>query len=165
VKSLVFVSSTGEDVLQGTQPRLANARRVHSLDELAAQLATIELDDGPRTLDLVGHTTRAAKLMRLGTTILDLTVPSVIDTIEGMTGSIKRCQIAAVRLLGCDSATTLPGQLTIKLLAHTWRVPVWGSRKMISKSHFHGDGLFPSFAPLLLVEGSQLTYPLDSDRL
>lgn len=165
MKSLVFVSSTGEDVLQGTHPRLANATRVHSLAELAQQLATIELDEGPRTLDLVGHTTRAAKLMRLGTTIVDLTVPTVIDTIEGMTASIKRCHIVAVRLLGCDSATTLPGQLTIKLLAHMWRVPVWGSRKMISKSHFDREGLHPSFAPLLLVEGSQMTYPLDSDRL
>jgi hypothetical protein len=64
-------------------------------------------------------------------------------------GLLPRLQVAAVRLLGCETAVTDAGQRTLRMLSQTLRLPVFGTRKPLLKSHSNSAGFDPAFAHLL----------------
>ena len=60
-------------------------------------------------------------------------------------------QVTAVRLLGCETAVTDAGQRTLRMLSQTLRLPVFGTRKPLLKSHCTSAGFDPAFAHILTV--------------
>ncbi|MGW1616979.1 hypothetical protein ACWCQZ_47960 [Streptomyces sp. NPDC002285] len=103
------------------------------------------------TLDLIGHSTSRHHLLRLGDTPIDLLDPAVALFFRelAMTDLLSRLGIGSVRLLGCETAVTDSGRRTLRMLAHTLRVPVLGTRKILLRSHFNSDGFDPAFTGLL----------------
>ncbi len=135
--------------------RVRRQVRLHRAGSLAELRAVLErcLDDAvtPATLDLIGHSTREHHLLRLGTTPIDMLEPQVAHFFRTLaeTRLLVRLEIVAVRLLGCETAVTDSGRRTIRLLAHTLRMPVYGTVKPLLKRHSNADGLNPRFAHLL----------------
>ena len=64
---------------------------------------------------------------------------------------LPRLQVTAVRLLGCETAVTDAGQRTLRMLSQTLRLPVFGTRKPLLKSHCTSAGFDPAFAHILTV--------------
>jgi hypothetical protein len=60
-----------------------------------------------------------------------------------------------VRLLGCETAVSPGGQRTLRLLAQTLRVPVFGATRPLMKSHYDERGFNPAFARVV-VEAAEL---------
>jgi hypothetical protein len=67
-----------------------------------------------------------------------------------------RVDVVAVRLLGCETAVTDSGRRTLRMLARTFRLPVYGTLVPLTKSHSTADGFDPAFAHIL-VEASALS--------
>ena len=129
---------------------LAGLREVldHCLDDPAQ----------PVTLDLIGHSTRGHRLLRLGNTPIDMLDPHV----AGFFGTLARDQlltrlhVTAIRLLGCETAVTDAGQRTLRMLSQTLRLPVFGTTKPLFKTHSNSVGFDPAFARIL-IEATALT--------
>jgi hypothetical protein len=58
-------------------------------------------------------------------------------------------------LLGCDAAVSPSGRRTLRLLARTLGLPVFGSVKPLMKSHYDERGFNAAFAHIL-VEASEV---------
>jgi hypothetical protein len=63
--------------------------------------------------------------------------------------------VVAVRLLGCETAVTPAGKRTLRLLARTLGMPVFGAIKPLMKSHYSKLGFDPAFRRVI-VEASEL---------
>jgi hypothetical protein len=140
-------------------------RGVGSLDELLATLRAWaktrpDTRPQPRTLDLIGHSTRDHQLLRIGDTPLDMTRPAVVNVFETIRTEklLDRLGVTAVRLLGCSTAVFPTAQRTLRRLAHVLKVPVYGSIKPLHHAHYTADGFNPKFAQVL-IESSQLPNP------
>ena len=135
---------------------------IASLDALHTELTRLvePRAHGPRTLDLIGHSTRDHHLLRIGDTAIDMFRPSVVRIFAAIRAEelLPKLGISAVRLLGCSTALTPSGQRTIQRLARTLEVPVYGSTKALMHSHYTADGFNPKFEHVL-VEASQLPNP------
>lgn len=142
-----------EAFFAGRVHRQVRLHRAGSLAELRAVLDR-RLDDPvtPATLDLIGHSTREHHLLRLGTTPIDMLQPQVARFFRTLaeTRLLARLEIVAVRLLGCETAVTDSARRTLRLLAHTLRMPVYGTVKPLLKSHSNADGFNPQFTHLLV---------------
>ena len=66
-------------------------------------------------------------------------------------GLLPRLQVTAVRPLGCETAVTEAGQRTLCILSQTLRLPVFGTRKPLLKSHSNSVGFDPAFVHILTV--------------
>ncbi len=153
------VSPDAETFYFGQAPRCVNLQRAGTLGELRDVLEG-RLGDSttPTTLDLLGHSTRDHHLLRLGNTPIDMLNPHVarfFRTLAG-TGLLDRLGVVAVRLLGCETAVTDSGQRTVRMLARTLRLPVFGTLVPLLKSHSNADGFDPAYAHLL-VEAATLS--------
>jgi hypothetical protein len=128
-------------------------QRVASLDEARAVVEQGQVADGPATLDLIAHTTRDHKLLRVGADVLDMFKPPVRAFFERLAadGVLAAHGIVQVRLLGCESATKPSGRLTMARLSRTLGVPVFGATKPLIKSHFDRHGFNPAFEHILLA--------------
>jgi hypothetical protein len=157
--AFTVVSAGAENILAGKAPRCTERVVVTSLDELPGVLAAAS-SDRPRTLDLLGHTTGGAKLLRLGSTVVDMTRPAVARVFDeiGESGVLAEKQLVAVRLIGCSSAVMPAAQLTLRLLARSLRLPAYGSRKTLIRAHYDSLGFNPIFAGLL-IESRHLPNP------
>ena len=148
-----------ETFFAGRAPRCVDLRHAGSLGELRSVLQS-RLDEpvSPSTLDLIGHSTREHHLLRLGDTPIDMLDPYVNRFFRELAGSrlLARLQIVAVRLLGCETAVTDSGRRTLRMLAQTLRLPVFGTEVPLLKSHSNADGFNPAFIHLL-VEATPLT--------
>lgn len=159
---MTSLNVTGRDVdstLLGMIERVERVERVSSLDELRSIL---EQGLGPPleppvTLDLVGHSTKVTRLLRLGETVIDMFDPAIRTAFQAFADDrlLERRGIAALRLLGCHTASTQAGQRTMKRLSRVLGVPVFGSTKNLMKSHFGPRGFRPAFSRCL-VEASRL---------
>jgi hypothetical protein len=78
-------------------------QRVASLDEARALVEQGMVGDGRATLDLIAHTTRDQKLLRVGTDVLDMFKVPVRAFFEQLAadGVLAAHGIVQVRLLGC----------------------------------------------------------------
>jgi hypothetical protein len=150
-----------EAFFAGRAARCVNLRRAGSLAELREVLDG-HLADAirPGTLDLIGHSTREHHLLRLGQTPIDMLDPGVARFFRMLARArlLPRLEITALRLLGCETAITDSGQRTIRMLAQTLRLPVFGTLKPLLKSHSTASGFDPAFDHLL-VGATALTYP------
>jgi len=107
------------------------------------------------TLDLTGHSTRDHHLLRLGDDrMLDPVVARFFRSLAAE-HLLSRLGVVAVRLLGCETAASPSGKRTLRLLARTLRIPVFGAIKPLMKSHYDKLGFNPAFAQIL-VEASEL---------
>lgn len=112
-----------------------------------------ELTARPLRLDLIGHATRGASLLRLGADAIDMFEPRVVRFFEELANErlLARLGITAVRLLGCHTATSPIGQRTMHRLARVLDVPVYGSRTALLRSHYGAEGLLPIFDRCLVA--------------
>jgi hypothetical protein len=133
--------------------RCRNLWHAGSLAQLRTGLeAHLEHAGSPATLDLLGHSTREHHLLRLGDTPINMLDPSVARFFHTLARDhlLPRLQIVAVRLLGCETAVTDAGRRTLRLLAHTLRLPVFGTVKPLLKSHYDTNGFNPTFTHILI---------------
>ena len=72
-----------DGVLEGLLSRLQHVERVESLDDVRAVLDRHAFD-GPTTLDLLGHSTTAARLLQLGRSIIDMCDPPIARFFEAL---------------------------------------------------------------------------------
>ncbi|HEV7653222.1 MAG TPA: hypothetical protein VGP36_00585, partial [Mycobacteriales bacterium] len=152
-----------EPFYRGRLARCRNLQRAGSLAELreildrrVADVADVaDVAASPATLDLIGHSTRDHHLLRLGATPIDMLDRQVARFFSALAEDqlLPRQQIVAVRLLGCETAVTDGGQRTLRMLAHTLNLPVYGTSVRLLKSHSNADGFNPAFSHIL-VEAS-----------
>ena len=158
--SISVMSSAAEPVVIRSAVQSRITHRVNALAELRTVLDGLAAAPWTRTLDLIGHSTREAKLLRLGTTVIDMCKPSVASWFEQLAADavLDRLGVVAVRLLGCETAATPTSQLTIRLLASVLGMPVYGTRKIVLRSHYTDEG-FDSRFTHVLIESTQLPNP------
>jgi hypothetical protein len=145
-----------ETFFAGRAARCVHLRRAASLGELHDVLRGCPDDPPtPTTLDLIGHSTRDHHLLRLGDTPIDMLDPAVARFFRRLADdrTPARLHIVAVRLLGCRTAGTDSGRRTLRMLARTLGLAVYGTRKPLLKSHWNAAGFNPAFAHLL-TEGT-----------
>lgn len=151
-----MLSARLEASIVGSQ---VDAPRIGALAELRPLLEArmAEGSPGPRRLELRGHSTHGAQLLRMGATVVDMTDAEVDAFFRELArdGVLRRLGIVELRLLGCGTATQPPGHLTIRLLARVLGLPVYGTTKRLCRHHYTAQGLDPMFEHLLR-ESSQL---------
>jgi hypothetical protein len=148
-----------QEFFAGRVARCVTLRHAASLPGLREALEHC-LDDPARpvTLDLIGHSTRGHRLLRLGQTPIDMLDPHVAGFFATLARDqlLTRLHVTAVRLLGCETAVTDAGRRTLRMLSHTLRLPVFGTTKPLFKSHSNSAGFDPAFAHIL-IEATALT--------
>jgi hypothetical protein len=155
----IIISSEGIEEMMSEAPATCVGRHlVRSLTEMQAVLAETQPGDHPVTLDLLGHSTRDTRLLRMGKTIVDVADARVAAFFDRLKIHITRLQINEVRLLGCETAVEVVGQRTIRVLARMLGVRVFGTRKRLMKTHYNADGFDPVFSAAL-IESAQLPNP------
>ncbi len=109
-----------------------------------------------RTLDLIGHSTPDG-LLRLGTWVIDGNKRSVTAFFRELADLdiLGRIGVCAVRLLGCETATTALARSTICALSEILSLDVLGSRMMLGASHYTPLG-FSTDCLHMLVPASEL---------
>lgn len=155
IERLTIVGRGAESVMLGPH------HDVDSLADMRAVLEALPAREPPtaRTLDLLGHSTRDLRVVRLGRDLIDMFDPAVERFFRRLAADRipQRLDIIALRLLGCATATRPSGQRTMIRLARVLGIPVYGTTKPIMKSHFTLEGFDPTFEPTCLVEAAQLT--------
>lgn len=135
-------------------PCLEALQRVGSLDDVRLHVERIPIGrDRATSLDLIAHTTRDHKLLRVGRDVLDMFKPAVRAQFGQLAADdvLAARGIVQVRLLGCESATRATGLRTMQRLSRTLRVPVYGTSKPLMKSHFDRNGFNPAFEHVLIA--------------
>ena len=152
---LVSVVSRGAEGFPGS-----HAHVVDSLADLRSVLEPL-LDHAPRpttVLDLIGHSTRDLRVVRLGRDAIDMFDPRVDRFFRRLAADRvpERLGLVAVRLLGCATATLPSGQRTMIRLARVLGVRVLGTTKVLFRSHYTSNGFNPLFERTCLVDAAQL---------
>jgi hypothetical protein len=103
-------------------------------------------------INLVGHSTRDHQLLRLGSTTIDMLDLGVRRFFEAIArrGILRDLNAVCLRLLGCETARSPSGQRTMRLLAAVLELPVYGTRKRLSRMHNTELGFDPAFAHVLV---------------
>ena len=156
--TLNIISPDAEEVYFGAVGRCADLHRASSLHDLRAVLEQqLGGPTSPITLDVMGHSTRDHHLLRLGDDRIDMLDPVVARFFRSLAVDclLPRLEVVAVRLLGCETAVSPSGKRTLRLLARTLRLPVFGTLKPLMKSHYDKLGFNPAFAHIL-VEASEV---------
>ena len=118
---------------------------------------------GAMAIDLVGHSTRDHQLLRLGSSTIDALDLGVLRFFEAIarSGVLRELNAACLRLLGCETALSPSGQRTMRLLASTLGIPVYGARKRLSRTHHTERGFDPRFEHVLVAAHPRKTpWPL-----
>jgi len=150
--SLNVVSPDATEFFFGRAGPAAEVHVVGSLPELHDVLVRHrDQVEWPVTLDLLGHSTRGHRLLRLGDTPIDMLNPAVARFFRRLAdqGLPPPLQVDAVRLLGCETAVTAAGQRTLRMLSQTLRVPVYGTSRPLLRGHMNAAGFNPVFSHLL----------------
>jgi hypothetical protein len=154
MSSINVIARDADSALLGLIERCVHVERVASLDELRVLLErpADQRSAGPKTLDLIGHSTSRVRLLRLGEFVIDMEDPVVVRFFQGIARDrlLPRIGITAVRLLGCSTAVELAGQRTMRRLAATLQIPVLGTTKQLMKSHYTTGGFDPAFVHILV---------------
>ena len=152
--SLNVVSAGALDTISPAMARADNTFVARSLLDLgrALEAAAARPRTGPLAIDLVGHSTRDHQLLRLGSTTIDALDLGVLRWFEAVadSGILRELGAACLRLLGCATAMTPSGRRTIRLLAAVLGIPVYGTRKRISRMHHTDRGFNPQFHHVLV---------------
>lgn len=154
------VSARAQDIA-GAAGRSLDRHVVAGLTELDRVLGRLaEHPPSAACLDLSGHSTRAGRLLRLGADVIDMLEPATQAYFHRLAhaGMLRRLNVRAVRLLGCETAVSPGGQRTLRMLARTLGLPVFGTLTTIYKSHYDEQGFASAFDGLL-IEASRLPVP------
>jgi hypothetical protein len=153
--SLNVMERDADPVLESLLPRTASIERVDSFDDMRALLERRRFA-APLSLDLIGHSTGGAHLLRLARTVIDMCDPCVARFFERLADDriLERAGVVAVRLLGCETATMPGGQFTMRRLSSVLRRPVFGTSKPIGRCHYDTAGFAPAFRHLLVEAGA-----------
>ena len=65
-------------------------------------------------------------------------------------GVLREVNAVCLRLIGCETARSPSGQRTLRLLAALLAMPVYGTRKRISRMHNTQAGFDPRFQHVLV---------------
>jgi hypothetical protein len=159
LKPLHVMSPDAEPVFRGRVARYTSVYRASSLGELRDVLESLPNNEsGPeRSLDLLGHSSAGHHLLRLGHTKIDMLDPAVARDFRALVAGdlLLRLRIRALRLLGCETAVSDAGQRTMRMLARTLHMPVYGTLVQLIDSHWGADGFDPAFAHVLVRAGGQ----------
>ena len=153
VTSFNIISPDAEGLFFGPVARCAVLHRASSLGDLRSLLeGRLGVPASPVILDLIGHSTRDHHLLRLGDTAVDMLDPVVARFFHSLARDhvLQRLEVVTVRLLGCETAVSPAGQRTLRLLAGTLRIPVFGTTRPLMKSHYDEIGFNPAFAHVLV---------------
>ena len=153
MECLNIISPDAEGLFFGAAARCTVLHRASSLADLRALLeASIGVSVSSLTVDLIGHSTRDHHLLRLGDTAINMLDPAVAHFFQSLARDhlLKRLGVAALRLLGCETAVTPSGRRTMRLLARTLGIPVFGTTKPLMKSHYDRLGFNPTFSHILV---------------
>jgi hypothetical protein len=103
-------------------------------------------------LDLSGHSTRAGRLLRLGADVIDMLEPRIARFFEHLAHEclLARLNVRGLRLLGCQTAVDPTGRRTLRMLARTLGLPVFGTTRTLFKSHYDEHGFDPAFESVLV---------------
>lgn len=134
--------------------------RVELEEVLGALLAARTVPPMPKTLDLVGHSTPAS-LLDLGGWVIDRASPKVTAYFRELADNevLPRLGVSAVRLLGCNTASTQRARDTISALTDILELPVLGTTSIVHAGHFRRDGFDPAWN-FLLVGAKDLAQPV-----
>lgn len=127
------------------------------LEELFARLLAQPASPTPKTLDLIGHSTSESSLLQLGNWVID----SASSTVTAFWREIAdlevlpRLGIRRIRLLGCETASTVPGRSTVRKLSEILGVEVCGTSRMLSSDHYEASG-FKHESEHVLISSNEL---------
>jgi hypothetical protein len=159
---LNIVSVGALETIPDGMARAANTFLATSLSDLtrALEIQAARPRVAAVAVDLVGHSTRDHQLLRLGSTVVDALDVGVLRTFEGIarSGVLRELHAVCLRLLGCETATSPSGQRTMRMLRSVLAIPVYGSRKRLSRMHHTELGFNPVFQHVL-VEAAQRNAP------
>lgn len=155
VPSINLVSRGVLDVLSEPLRTARNSTVVDSLHEARRVLDAY----GARPpgaavhVDLLGHSTRDHRLLRLGGTVVDALDPLVRRFFDevGRSEVLQAMNALSLRLLGCETAVSPSGMRTLRMLADILGLPVFGSRKRLSRTHYTARGFDPRFGAVLVA--------------
>lgn len=160
---LSLVSAEPDPELARLAARISSSVRIAGRSELERVLGDLVRAAehapaiAPRTLDLLGHSTAAAGLLRLGDWVIDGASPTVTAFFRELADHdvLARLGIRAVRLLACRTADTLAGRATICALAELLGVEVYGTNHALHDAHYDAHGFSQRWG-FLLVGASEL---------
>ena len=134
--SINIAGRDNDSTVQGMIDRCREVHRAATLDELRAVLEGLPERTGA-SLDLVGHSTRPARLLRLDQTVIDMFDAKVTTFFEQLAadGVLARIGVGSLRLLGCSTASQPPGQRTIQRSAEPIGEPASGTTATIQSRH------------------------------
>src|SRR5688500_12915901 len=157
MKHLSVISRVVDPELTRIHDAIEHATPVGGRGELEELLCRwLEAPDATaKTLDLIGHATSDGLLV-LGTWELDGDRAPVRAFFRHLADQdvLARLGITAVRLLGCETACGDAGRRTLRTLAETLVVPVYGTTAMIYSAHYERAGFRAECAHLLASSDS-----------
>jgi|JI9StandDraft_1071089.scaffolds.fasta_scaffold370012_2 hypothetical protein len=148
---VVLVSSRADHLAR----YVVDAPRIDELAEVPRLLAARPRARGAAViLELVGHSSQAGRLLRLGRHLIDPLTPATATALTAWRAPLAAAGVVEVRLLGCSTAVGAFAQRALALLAARWRVPVAGTRRDLLLIDLAPRGLRPALASRLLVVAS-----------
>ncbi len=155
--SIHVISADALSVLSEPLLRSARSAVVRSLAEIGPVLEAYAAEPiGPAVhVDLIGHSTRRSRLLQMGGTVVDLHDVRVRNVFEEIARSrvLPRAHAVSLRLLGCETAVSDTGKRTLRLLSDLLGLPVFGTNRRLSRTHYTVEGFNPLFG-FALVEGA-----------
>jgi hypothetical protein len=142
---LSLIGRNTDDQLQRIRDVLTRPVLVDGRGEIESALSTLARNTErptPMTLDLIGHSTPDRSLLVLGDWIVDGTSLKVLSFFRGLADAevLSRIGIIAIRLLGCETALTNAGRITMVALSDVTELPVYGTTQMINETVYTADG-------------------------
>ncbi len=122
------------------------------LEELFGALLAFGAAPTPKTLDLIGHSSPDHSLLVLGDWVIDGTNATVTSYFRELAEQdvLRRLGIEAVRLIGCGTADSETGRLTIRTIAEILDVEVFGTTQLIFNAHYGANGFSDDRAHCLI---------------
>jgi hypothetical protein len=122
------------------------------LEELFGALLAFDAPVMPKTLDLIGHATPDRSLLVLGDWVIDGTKATVTSYFRELADHdvMGRLGITAVRLIGCNTADTDTGRMTILTIAEILGLEVFGTTQLIFNAHYDANGFADDRAHCLI---------------
>jgi hypothetical protein len=156
-----IITRNSEQALLQIRNRIEDVHRVDGRSDLEELLGTLLSAAGdtppPTTLDLIGHSGARDAQLELGDWTIDAAQPSVAAFFRGLADQdvFRRLGIAAIRLLGCETARTKAARSTLLALADITGLDVLGTRTMTYAAHYDERG-FATEHEYLLVSAAEL---------
>ncbi len=157
-QSLSLITRDDDDQLRRIRDVLSQRVTVDGRADVERVLNNLARDASastPRTLDLIGHSTPDRSLLILGDWVIDGTSAKVLSFFRGLVdeGVFARLGITAIRLLGCETAVSATGRLTLIALSDLTELEVFGTSMMINETSYAADGFYNEG---VLVSSSEL---------